>query len=141
MIVSHDRYFMDKLVDHLFAFVGDGKIKDIPGNYGDFHISKLIEKQEKQKVSASQKVPEKPTDNKPKNNRERKMSFKEKEEFTSLDQELENLEKKKNELSEQLGNSELSGEELNRISMNLSEIVALLDEKTNRWLELSELAN
>lgn len=140
LIVSHDRYFMDKLVDHVFYFLGDGKIKDISGNYTAYHKAKMQEQQEAQRAAqAKPKEISQPNTDK-NNNRERKLSYKEKMEYAGLEQEIADLEAKREALTEQLSNTSLSGDELNTISMELTQTVALIDEKTDRWLELSEIA-
>lgn len=139
MIVSHDRYFMDKLVDHVFYFMGEGIIKDISGNYTAYHKARIAEQQEKQRASQS-KAKEIEVASDKNNNRERKLSYKEKIEFASLEQEIADLEAKKEAMTQQFSNSALSGEELNEVSIKLSEIVALIEQKTDRWLELAEIA-
>lgn len=139
MIVSHDRYFMDKLVDHVFYFMGEGIIKDISGNYTAYHKARIAEQQEKQRASQS-KAKEVVVASDKNNNRERKLSYKEKIEFASLEQEIADLEAQKEAMTQQFSNSELSGEKLNEVSIKLSEIVALIEQKTDRWLELAEIA-
>lgn len=139
MIVSHDRYFMDKLVDHVFYFLGDGKIKDISGNYTAYHKLKMLEQQEAQKIAASKPKETVVVNSDKNNNRERKLSYKEKMEYAGLEQEIADLEQKREELTNKLSDSTLSGDQLNEISMNLTQTVAMIDQKTDRWLELSEL--
>ncbi len=139
LVVSHDRYFMDKLVDHVFYFLGDGKIKDISGNYTAFHRAKMLEQQEAQKLAAAQPKTVEVTSDK-NNNRERKLSYKEKQEYAGLEAEIAQLEQQRELLTQKLSDASLSGEELNTISMNLTQTVALIDQKTDRWLELSELS-
>lgn len=139
MIVSHDRYFMDKLVDHVFYFLGDGKIKDISGNYTAYHKAKMLEQQESQKIAAAKPKENVVVNSDKNNNRERKLSYKEKMEYAGLEQEIADLEQKREELTNKLSDSTLSGDELNEISVNLTQTVAMIDQKTDRWLELSEL--
>lgn len=139
MIVSHDRYFMDKLVDHVFYFLGDGKIKDISGNYTAYHKAKMLEQQEAQKIAAAKPKENVVVNSDKNNNRERKLSYKEKMEYAGLEQEIADLEQKREELTNKLSDSTLSGDELNEISVNLTQTVAMIDQKTDRWLELSEL--
>jgi ABC transport system ATP-binding/permease protein len=149
IVVSHDRYFMDKVVDHLLVFKGDAEIKDFPGNYSDFRDWELdseerITKSEKRKVSvetqyiASSKsspiAPEKQSDAS-----KRKMSFKEKQEFESLEKEIPALEKEKLKIETALSSGALSNDEIMVASKRFAELSDLIDEKTMRWLELSEL--
>ena len=138
VVVSHDRYFMDKMVDHLFVFEGEGKIKDLLGNYSAYRKEKQAElreekKQETKVEEAPVKEPEKPKEKK-------KLTYKEQQEFDSLEGEMERLEEEKEKLTNQLSDMSLSGEELQKAGERLSEVVAELDEKTDRWLELSEYA-
>lgn len=132
LIVSHDRYFMDRLVDHLFVFEGDGKIKDFPGNYSDYRNSdyaKVLEKRSEEKPKAEKSVPK---------TERKKLSFKEKHELETIDKEIPALEEKKAQLVEQL-NSETEYEKLESLGKQLKEIEQELSEKELRWLELSEL--
>lgn len=140
MIVSHDRYFMDKLVDHVFYFLGNGDIKDISGNYTAYHKSKMQEQSDAQKLAASKPKEIVNSVQDKNNNRERKLSYKEKTEYAGLEQEIASLEIKREQLMDQLVDSDLSGDELNKISMELTNTVALIDQKTDRWLTLSELS-
>jgi len=144
LIVSHDRYFMDRLVDHLFVFEGDGVIKDFPGNYSDWRVyqeAMKSQKQEEQKQGNKKEVveekkiviEEKPVVEK------RKMSFKEKREYEMLENEIAELEIKKGDLEKQLLDASLSHEALFEISAQLTETMGLIDEKSMRWLELSEM--
>jgi len=145
LVVTHDRYFMDKLVDHLFVFEGDGKIKDYTGRYSDYRLElKEKEAQEKQ----AEKQVEKEKNNmasatelnnniveKPKN----KLSFKEKFELEQLEKELPALEVQKSELEDKLNNNITDHQELLKITQKLGYVTKQLDEKTDRWLILSEL--
>ena len=143
LIVSHDRYFMDRLVDHLFVFEGDGVIKDFPGNYSDWRVyqeAMKAEKQEEQKQLNKKEVVEekKIVEVKPVVEK-RKMSFKEKREFEMLENEIAELEIKKADLEKQLLDSGLSHEALFDISAQLTTTMSAIDEKSMRWLELSEM--
>jgi ATP-binding cassette subfamily F protein uup len=140
LIVSHDRYFLDKLVDHVFYFSGDGKIKDITGNYSAYHKARMQGEHLAQKAAQGKQEEIIQSNSVKKNNRERKLSYKEKLEYASLEQEIVELESKREALTEQLSNTALSGEELNKISIELTQTVELIDKKTDRWLELSEFA-
>ena len=137
MIVSHDRYFMDKLVDHLLVFEGDGEVRDFPGNYSDYRI--WLEQEETKKTEAVQatKIEISAVSNtaQPK----KKVSFKDKREFELLEIEMAALNKEKLLITEKLGSSNLPFEELQKNSQRIVEITNLLDKKELRWLELSEM--
>lgn len=143
IVVSHDRYFMDKMVDHLFVFKGEGKVKDLIGNYTTYRETKLKENRATKKSVASstevkkeeivEKEPQKPKE-------KRKLSYKEQQEFDSLEGILEKLEEEKEELTAVLSNPEADNDELMKAGQRLSVVVEEIDEKTNRWLELSEYA-
>jgi ABC transport system ATP-binding/permease protein len=132
LIVSHDRYFMDRLVDHLFVFEGDGQIRDFPGNYSNYRSSLKQEETagEKPKIVSS-KNPAK---------EKRRFSFNEKREWENLQKEIESLEAEKHNLSDQINMASLPFEELMKKSQRIAEINELLDLKEMRWLELSEIA-
>ena len=150
IVVSHDRYFMDKVVDHLLVFKGEGEIQDFPGNYTQYRDwSRLQEKDEAEKAAATAK-------NAGNNNtaandgagtakrdanfeNKRKMSYKEKREYEQLTQEIEKLTDELKKLEEALCSGTLSVEELTEKSKRLPEIKDELDEKEMRWLELSEM--
>lgn len=136
IIVSHDRYFMDKLVDHLFVFEGDGEVRDFPGNYSQYR--EWEKDQEKIKVLPEvieEKEPEKPEA------KGRKMSFKEKRELELLEKEIEKLENEKKLLDSQLADGSLPYDQLEGTSRRIGEVIQLLDEKGMRWLELSEMTS
>ncbi|WP_075601672.1 ABC-F family ATP-binding cassette domain-containing protein [Saccharicrinis aurantiacus] len=139
IIVSHDRYFMDKIVDHLFVFEGQGEIKDFPGNYSIYHDFKVNEEKEKRKQERAVKEPAKPkTEVKEK---PRKLSFKEKKEMEEIEANLEALSAEKEEIENGLNSGTLDNETLTEKSKRLNEIMAELDEKEMRWLELSEIGS
>ena len=143
IVVSHDRYFMDKMVDHLFVFEGQGKVNDILGNYTVYR-KKLKEQQQdirdgkevvetvKENIINEEKV-EKPTPSEKK-----KLSYKEQAEFDGLEKEMEDLETEKEHLTAILSNPDASTEELMKAGARIAEVVKLLEQKTDRWLELSE---
>ena len=135
IVVSHDRYFMDKVVDHLLVFKGKGVIKDFPGNYTQYREWEGLKAKEDDKAQA--KLKEK-TDYH--NVTKRKMTFKENMEFKRLSEEIENLENEQKSLEEELCSGELSVDELTEKSKRLPIIKNELDEKGMRWLELSELS-
>ncbi len=135
IVVSHDRYFMDKVVDHLMVFNGQGDIRDFPGNYSDYRDWKEAKAQK-------EKEAEKPQEEKTARvrlNDKRKMSFKEKREFEQLEKEIAELEAEKAQIEELLCSGTLSVDELTEKSKRLPEVNDLIDEKTMRWLELSEI--
>jgi ATP-binding cassette subfamily F protein uup len=136
IVVSHDRYFMDKMVDHLFVFKGDGEIKDIIGNYSTYRKLAAAEGRAEKKEVSESKAPAQKT----RSEEKRKLSYKEKQEYESLEGEIEQLEEEKAELTEMLSNPDLPGEELMKAGERLSIVVSELEEKTDRWLELSEFA-
>jgi ABC transport system ATP-binding/permease protein len=133
LIVSHDRYFMDRLVDHLFVFEGEGQIRDFPGNYSQYRDWKRQseETQQAHQKSAAQS-PEK------KGAVKKKLGFKEQREFERLEQELASLEEEKKLLHQRLSEPDLPFEKLQEYSNRLGAIAGLIDEKELRWLELSE---
>ena len=142
IVVSHDRYFMDKVVDHLLVFKGEGEIQDFPGNYTQFRdFQKMKSKEEEQQKPTKNSSP---TANEPKkdyrNNTKRKMSFKEKREYEQLYDKIAQLEEEKQQLEEELCSGNLSVDELTEKSKRLPILKEELDELELRWLELAELA-
>ena len=142
IVVSHDRYFMDKVVDHLLVFKGEGEIQDFPGNYTQFRdFQKMKSKEEEQQKPSKNSSP---TANDPKkdyrNNTKRKMSFKEKREYEQLSDKIAQLEEEKQQLEEELCSGNLSVDELTEKSKRLPILKDELDELELRWLELAELA-
>ena len=137
IVISHDRFFMDRCVDHTFVFLGDGVIKDFPGNYSEYRAWKEAHEKEEATVQ-KQKAESKPT--KPRNNnrdKSQKLTFKEKREFEELTESIERLTKEK----EELFNLFNSGEQIDDVATKASrfeEVIDLLDEMELRWLELSE---
>ena len=138
IIVSHDRYFMDKVIDHLLVFKGNGQIADFPGNYTQYREwSQLKSKEEAEKNSKTKEVKAKVNYH---HDDRKKMTFKEKREFEQLEKEIEQLEKECKKIEEDLCSGALSVDELTEKSKQLPALRELLDEKSMRWLELSELA-
>lgn len=141
MIVSHDRYFMDKLVDHLFVFEGDGVVRDYPGNYSQYRIDEQLEEDKRKEAQARQadtanaaktETPAVAAD-------KRKVSFKDKREFELLEKEMPELEKERDELNATLNAGISNYEEMMAVITRVGQITQLLEEKEMRWLELSEL--
>jgi len=148
LIVSHDRYFMDRLVDHLFVFEGNGHIRDFPGNYSQYRIWQKQEEARLKQNSENLAPKKQPEANKEQSNSSaevkkdsalKKVSYKEKREFEQLETQIAELETEKASLEEALGNGNLEFEQLSVHSKRIAEIIALLEEKELRWLELSEL--
>lgn len=141
IVVSHDRYFMDKVVDHLLVFKGEGEIQDFPGNYTQFRdFQKMKSKEEEQQKPTKNSNP---TANEQKkdyrNNTKRKMSFKEKREYEQLSDKIAQLEEEKQQLEEELCSGNLSVDQLTEKSKRLPILKDELDELELRWLELAEL--
>jgi ATP-binding cassette subfamily F protein uup len=146
LLVSHDRYFMDKLVEHLFVFEGEGVINDFPGNYSQYRIKELDKKNNidsgKQYTSLSVEDV-KPKEESPRVTNEvkvekRKLSFNEKREFEQIEMEMPKLEEEKKSLENKMSEPNLSFDDLQNASNRIGEIIAQLEEKELRWLELSE---
>lgn len=136
MVVSHDRYFMDKIVDHLFVFRGDAVVEDFPGNYSDYRAyedSQIQEKREQKESQSSNKTNWKEADS------TTKISYAEQQEFKKLEREIQKLEKSKVALQEKFTDSSLSGDEIKNLSIELNDITDAIDSKTERWFELSAL--
>ena len=142
IVVSHDRYFMDKVVDHLLVFKGEGEIQDFPGNYTQYR--EWCRLQPKTEGEGAEKKATKPTAKEQhsatqKKEGKRKMTYKEKREYEQLTKELEQLENEQKTLEEALCSGQLSVEELTEKSKHLPEIKDEIDEKEMRWLELAEI--
>jgi len=136
IVVSHDRYFMDKIADHLFIFDGKGTIKDFPGNYTDYYISR---KKEQRTVAKEKKAGEASKPKRQEKERPRKLSFKEKRELEELETAIGELEEEKGKLEQEINSGSLSSEELISGSERIGDIMKALDEKETRWLELKEI--
>ncbi len=143
IIVSHDRYFMDRLVDHLFVFEGNGVVNDFVGNYTEWRISEGKKRRQESVdvntkaggMSKQQKDKPQPTTEK------RRLTFKQKIEFENLGKEIPDLEKEKAELNEKLVAGNIPYTEMNKMIARMDEVSKLLEEKEMRWLELSEFDN
>lgn len=139
LIVSHDRYFIDRLVDHTFVMEGDGRIKDFPGNYTEYRMwkSRQKDKEKPESVQSPPKPDAKAEITKPETP-SKKRSYKVERELQDLELEIPQLEQKKKTLEEQLNSSQSDYQEISRISAEIAKLSAMLDEKTMRWLELQE---
>lgn len=136
VIVSHDRFFLDRICDHLFVFKGEGEVKDFPGNYTEYREYLKLNKDEKDKVLEKKKVVES------KEQKEKsglvKLTYKEKLEMDNLAKELDILEQRKGELEERLSTGTLNGKEINELSIELGMVVEKIEEFTISWMELAE---
>ena len=137
IVVSHDRYFMDKVVDHIFVFNGGGDIKDFPGNYTEYRDWR---DEERATVAAKSTKPA-PVKQVNRNDEKRKLTFKEKREYEALEAEIMELEAEKSSLEELMCSGTLDNTQLLEKSMRISTIIELVEGKTMRWLELSEYAD
>jgi ATP-binding cassette subfamily F protein uup len=137
IIVSHDRYFMDRLVNHLFVFEGNGVIRDFPGNYSQYRMEGMKSEVRGQRSE----IQTLPSDIRPQTPdfRKKQLSFKEKSEFELLEKEIAELTKEKEIITQKLTSGFTPFEELQQISQRIGEVTRLLDEKELRWLELSEV--
>jgi ATP-binding cassette subfamily F protein uup len=140
IIVSHDRYFMDRLVDHLLVFEGNGEVRDFPGNYSLYRI--WLKEQEKvvsqQPMVASNDTASDDRKAESKNQKSKKLSFKEQREFEQLEKDIPALESEKVAIAERMSSAALPYEELQALTNRITEVTELLEEKEMRWLELSE---
>ncbi len=139
ILVSHDRYFLDRLTDHMFVFEGEGRIRDFYGNYTEYKLSKESEnakKRNKEKNSAKESKSEIR-----KTNKRKGLSYKEKMEYEQLEKQIELLENKKSEMEKVLMQAGDDYQKLNEISKRISELIDEIDEKTMRWIELDEKKN
>jgi ATP-binding cassette subfamily F protein uup len=137
LVVSHDRYFMDKIVEHLFVFRGDAVIEDYPGSYSDFRAAE-------DRRAPNQRQAEEKRESKTESNKWRdkqpgtRLSYQEQREYTKLEAEIERLEKQRDDIQHQFSDTNLSGEQMDKLSISLRDVQHLLSEKTARWFELSE---
>ena len=136
IVVSHDRYFMDKIVDHLFVFRGEGVIEDFPGNYSDYRAyesSKVIEERENKNTSSEK------TENNWRDTSSGKLSYSEQKEYKQLEKDIQKLEEKKVALQNKFTDPKLDGDEIANLSIELKEITDTIEKKTERWFELSSI--
>lgn len=143
IIVSHDRHFLDRLVDHLFIFCGDGIVKDFVGNYSEYREFIKEYEQEQNRLNRQKKESSSKKEwntQKEKNKEKRRLTYKETKELESLDKEIESLNRERSELETKLSGQTLPYEEIRKCSERISEIMSLLEQKEERWLELSCIA-
>lgn len=133
IVVSHDRYFIDKIVDHLLVFKGNGEIQDFPGNYTQYREWKSLQPAEKKEEKKENKQREKPKQEK------RKMTYKEKTRFEQLEKEIATLETEQKQIEAELCSGKLDIKELTEKSKRFAELKDVIDEKTMEWIELSEI--
>lgn len=141
IVVSHDRYFVDKVADHLLVFCGDGEIKDFAGNYSEYLVWKRDFEAARRAAAAAEEQRNRPTEE-PRRQKpaSKRLSFREQQEFAALDAEIPALESEKAELEALLSSGTLSHEELTHTAERIGTLIDEIDEKTMRWLELSERA-
>jgi len=133
LVVSHDRYFMDKIVDHLFVFRGNTEIEDFPGNYSDFRIYEDSQPSEKKEIDTPTKSKDDWKEEKPK----AKLSYNEQREYNKLEQEIAKLEAQREELQNKFATENWDGPEIDKQSIKLQELIDKIEERTERWFELS----
>ncbi|MBX2906359.1 MAG: ABC-F family ATP-binding cassette domain-containing protein [Taibaiella sp.] len=138
LIVSHDRYFMDRLVEHMFVFEGDGEVRDFPGNYTQYRIEERAREKVKEPEVQAPKATAQATDAAP---QKKKMSFKEKREFEQIEKEMPQLEAEKATIAEKMANPGINYDEIQKLSHRITEITNKLEEMEMRWLELSEMVD
>ncbi len=138
VVVSHDRYFMDKIVDHLFVFRGDGVIEDFPGNYSDFRVYEDSSSKNRREDKGEEEVKSPLEKNHWREEGKRSgLSYAEQKEFKQLEREIQTLETRKKEIQDAFLNPEITPEEIARLSKSLQETEELIDQKTERWFEIS----
>lgn len=139
IVVTHDRFFLDKLVEHLLIFEGKGVIRDFNGRYDEYRVQKAYEEERAKKkpniTSQSKATAPTPSTN---DNPKRKLSFKEKQEYEALEQEIEQLESKKEKLTREMSQANLSHQALQEKAETMTKLMASIEQKTDRWLELAE---
>ena len=140
IVVSHDRYFMDKVVDHIFVFDGEGSIKDFPGNYSDWRDWRIEEKAAAAKEAAEKAAKSTAPKQSYRTETKRKLTFKERKEYDSLEEEIMALEEEKASIEQAMSTGTLDNDTLLKHSMRIQTVIELIDEKSMRWLELSEFA-
>ena len=137
LIVSHDRYFLDKCVDHIFVFEGDGRIKDFVGRYSEYR-EYIKERESAERSEQRNTAPQKPQQQRTHDTSKRKLTFKEQRELEQLELDLATLGEERTTLENEISSGTLPYERLSEVSKRIEELIALIDEKEMRWLELSE---
>ena len=140
IVVSHDRYFMDKVVDHIFVFGGEGDIKDFPGNYSDWRDWREEEKATIAKEAAAKAAKNEPQKQSYRTETKRKLTFKERKEYEGLEEEIMMLEEEKSTIEQEMSSGTLDNDTLLKKAARIEIVIGLIEEKTNRWIELSEFA-
>ena len=140
IVVSHDRYFMDKVVDHIFVFNGEGDIKDFPGNYSDWRGWREEEKSVTAKQTAEKSAKNAAPKQSYRTETKRKLTFKERKEYENLEEEIMALEEEKSALEQEMSSGTLDNSTLLEKAARIEVVIGLIDQKTNRWIELSEFA-
>ena len=143
IVVSHDRYFMDKVIDHLFVFRGNAVVEDFPGNYSDYRAyedSTALEiRAEKEKVKEKTKAANAAKNSWKTEEKGKQLSYQEQKEYKSLERDIKKLEDKKVQIQEKFMDASLSGDEIAKLSKELKEVEDSVETKTERWFELSAL--
>ncbi|WP_425077113.1 ABC-F family ATP-binding cassette domain-containing protein [Psychroserpens sp. S379A] len=134
LVVSHDRYFMDKIVDHLFVFKGKGEVQDFPGNYSDYRVYESSQPQESKPITNNTTETEK----KENQNKAQKLSYNEQKEYKNLESKIRSLELDKKALEEKFNDTSLSQDKINELSQQLQNIITDIEDKEMRWFELAE---
>ncbi len=137
LIVSHDRYFMDKIVDHLFIFEGDGKVRDFNGTYSEYRVKRLEEERAARKVEKTNQPKVQKTKSSD-DNGERKLTYLERKEFGKLEKEIEKLETQKEAIHAKFSEPNISSDDIQKLSIELAELEKKLEEKETRWMELAD---
>lgn len=140
IVISHDRYFMDKVVDHLLVFQGDGIVKDFPGNYTQYREWSALPENKPETAAAQDKSAPDANAGRNQPREKKRLTFKEKREFEQLDADIQRLEAEKQQIVDALSGGEISAERITELSKRLPQLEEELDEKSMRWLELSEFA-
>lgn len=139
IVVSHDRYFMDKIVDHLFVFKGEGEILDFPGNYSDYRDyenSQVLAERTRKEADKQEAKTKKSWKN---DGQSKKLSYTEQKEYKKLEKEIQQLEVQKDKIQSRFSTESLNGEEVDTLSMQLKQVIDSIDRKTERWFELSAI--
>jgi len=138
IVVSHDRFFMDKLVEHYFVFEGNGVIHDHNGTYLEYRAIKEEQEAEQRRIDREKRSPAKPAPSRPVEKKNNKLSYKEQKKLKKLEKEIADLEERKTEIESIMNGSELDHNELQKISQEYAELNEKIDEETLHWLELAE---